>query len=154
MTVLVTENYGGYFELRLCADKSEAEQLVTQECLDRNLSKIRKWINSLLRTRKIANTTIMWPLNYLKKMWSAKLRYPVALPYWSQNLGICEDGTFRHGMRWWAARDTQLRWRHHSLTAPVRNGQRLTFLLYPIPQFKLELNFIHLKYSYTESIDL
>lgn len=40
MTVLVTENYGGYFEFRLCADKSDSEQLVTQECFDRHLLKL------------------------------------------------------------------------------------------------------------------
>ena len=37
MTVFLTVDYSGYFEFRLCADKPDAEQLVTQECFDKHL---------------------------------------------------------------------------------------------------------------------
>lgn len=37
MTVFLTVDFSGYFEFRLCADKPEAEQLVTQECFDKHL---------------------------------------------------------------------------------------------------------------------
>ena len=38
MTVFLTvSDYSGYFEFRLCADKADAEQIITQECFDRHL---------------------------------------------------------------------------------------------------------------------
>ena len=37
MTVFLEVDYSGYFEFRLCVDKSEAGEIVTQECFDRHL---------------------------------------------------------------------------------------------------------------------
>lgn len=38
MTIFLTpSDYSGYFEFRLCADKTDPMQLVTQECFDRHL---------------------------------------------------------------------------------------------------------------------
>ena len=34
---LTVSDYSGYFEFRLCADKTEAGQIITQECFDRHL---------------------------------------------------------------------------------------------------------------------
>jgi len=40
MSVLITANHMGYFEFRLCTEKQSINQLVTQECLDKNLLRL------------------------------------------------------------------------------------------------------------------
>ena len=37
MTVFLTVDCSGYFEFRLCEDKPDAQQLVTQDCFDKYL---------------------------------------------------------------------------------------------------------------------
>ena len=37
MIFLMVSDYSRYFEFRLCADKTDAEQMVTRECFDRHL---------------------------------------------------------------------------------------------------------------------
>lgn len=54
---MVTEDYGGYFEFRLCADKAgDAEQFVTQECLDRHLLKLADGSTRHYVPDSVANT--------------------------------------------------------------------------------------------------
>lgn len=50
MTVMVTEDYGGYFEFRLCADKGEAERSWWRQSASIAIfAEAGGWIHSLLR---------------------------------------------------------------------------------------------------------
>jgi len=98
MTVLVTEDYGGYFEFRLCADKAEAEQLITQECLDRHLLKLTDGSTRYHVPDKIANTyhnvTLQLPKGDVDcKNCVIQWLYRTGHKAW----GTCEDGNFAMG---------------------------------------------------------
>lgn len=98
MTVLVTENYGGYFEFRLCADKSDAEQMVTQECFDRHLLKLEDGSTRYYVPDNIANTHHNVTLQLPKENADCKncviqWLYRTGHKSW----GTCEDDTFAMG---------------------------------------------------------
>ena len=94
---MVTEDYAGYFEFRLCPDKSEAEQLVTQECFDRHLLKLADGSTRYNVPDNIANTyhniTLQLPDTEDCKNCVIQWLYRTGHKAW----GYCEDGTFAMG---------------------------------------------------------
>jgi len=98
MTMLVTANFGGYFEFRLCSDKSDAKQLVTQECFDRNLLKLEDDSTRYYVPENIANihhnVTLQLPKeNADCKNCVIQWLYRTGHKAWD----TCEDGTFAMG---------------------------------------------------------
>lgn len=109
MTVFLTKpDYGGYFEFRLCADKADAEQLISQECFDRNLLQLVDDGSSVAsgKTRFYVNATTAKPNSHHRvsiqlplkdgidcKNCVIQWRYRTGHASW----GTCKDGTFAMG---------------------------------------------------------
>ena len=109
MTVFLTKpDYGGYYEFRLCADKADAEQIISQECFDRNLLQLVDDGSSVAsgKTRFYVNATTAKPNSHHRvsiqlplkdgidcKNCVIQWRYRTGHESW----GTCEDGTFAMG---------------------------------------------------------
>ncbi len=100
MTVFLERDYSGYFEFRLCADKSEAGQLVTQECFDRHLLTLadgstRYRVPAENKRNSYHNVSIQLPIKNEIDCRNCVIQWRYRTGH--QSWGTCEDGTFAMG---------------------------------------------------------